>query len=76
MSSNFKMSITIFSLHSSKIKKTQYLPQMTSPTNNGYLCKQLKLNKAFSIFIMFHYCAVHLKKDINSYHHIPSCHVQ
>ena len=37
------------------------------------MCEKLDLKETFSIFIKFHYCAVHLKKNINSYHHIPSC---
>ena len=39
---------------------------MTSSKNNCYMCEQLNLNKTFSIFIMFHYCAVHFKEDIKS----------
>ena len=38
------------------------------------MCEKLDLTETFSISIKFHHCAVHFKKDINSYCHIPSCH--
>ena len=40
------------------------------------MCKKSELKATFSIFTMFHYCAVHSKKDIHSYCHTPSRHGQ
>ena len=46
---------------------------MTSAINNCYMYEQFNLFETFSIFIMFHYCAVHFNSK-ETFIHIITYH--